>query len=86
MGNRIFHCLLFHEHGKQKHHTAISPVKEAIYYSYTHTWTKLHSEVSEVMHELNLWCLCMARLSEVNSTSIHDLTGMISTSMHDLPW
>ena len=27
--SRICHCLLFHEHGKQKLHAAISPVKEA---------------------------------------------------------
>ena len=34
--SRICHCLLFHEHGKQKLHGAISLVKKASYYA-THT-------------------------------------------------
>ena len=36
--SRICHCLLFHEHGKQKLHGAISLVKKASYYA-THAWT-----------------------------------------------
>ena len=38
--SRIGHCLLFHEHGKQKLRAAISPVDEATML-YTHAWTKL---------------------------------------------
>ena len=69
--SRIRHCLLFHEHGKQKLHASIFPVNEATIYA-THTLGLNFTNC----HDLNLWHLChyLWSLPEANSTTVRDLT------------
>ena len=67
--SRIYHCLLFHEHGKQNFVQPFQSSRKLLHY--THAWTEPHNKVmSRISGAYECHYACF--LPEANTTTVRD--------------